>query len=94
MHYVSQEVHLTDATRGLTPAQVVVAGDIERRLLMAECAELEHHADAGNLDAVSVAALRGRGFVYGMHCMHLFTFLKSPAASAVLLTRVFLYFLP
>jgi hypothetical protein len=68
---------LTDATRRLTPAQVVVAGDIERRLLMAECAELERHADAGNLDAVSVTAPRGRGFVYGMHRMHLLPFKKA-----------------
>jgi len=54
VHYVSQEVHLTDETRSLTPAQLVVAGDIERRLLMAQCNELEALADAEKLDAVSV----------------------------------------
>lgn len=52
VHYVSQEVHLTDETRSMTPAQLVVAGDIERRLLMAQCGELEALADAENLDAV------------------------------------------
>jgi len=49
---VSQEVHLTDETRSMTPAQLVVAGDIERRLLMAQCDDLEALADAENLDAV------------------------------------------
>jgi ATP-binding cassette subfamily F protein 3 len=51
VHYVSQEVQLTEATRHLTPAQVVVAGDIERRLLLEECAELEALADEEQLDS-------------------------------------------
>jgi hypothetical protein len=55
VHYVSQEVHLTDETRSLTPAQLVVAGDIERRLLMAQCDELEALADAEKLGAVKMS---------------------------------------
>ena len=52
-----QEVHLTDATRKLTPAQVVVLGDVERRLLMEECADLEARAEAGELDTEATERL-------------------------------------
>ena len=40
VHYVSQEVQLDEETLGWTPTQYVVHADIERRLLLAEAAQL------------------------------------------------------
>jgi ATP-binding cassette subfamily F protein 3 len=51
VHYVSQEVILSEAQRLKTPVEVVVDADIERTLLMEEHAELEVKAAAGELDA-------------------------------------------
>ena len=36
VHYVSQEVVLTEATLKMTPVEVVVNADVERRLLLEE----------------------------------------------------------
>jgi ATP-binding cassette subfamily F protein 3 len=41
IHYVSQEVSLTEADEGALPVDVVLAADVERRILLAELAELE-----------------------------------------------------
>ena len=47
VHYVSQEVQLSDESKEWTPAEVVVHADVERRLLLAEAAELSaEDADA------------------------------------------------
>lgn len=51
VHYVSQDVVLTDATMEQTPVQCVMAADIERRLLMDEAAELEAAANTDTLDS-------------------------------------------
>ena len=51
VHYVSQEVNLTEAQRGKTPVQCVVDADLERSLLLAELGDLEEKADKGDLDA-------------------------------------------
>eukprot|EP00547_Thalassionema_nitzschioides_P004717 CAMPEP_0194220036 /NCGR_PEP_ID=MMETSP0156-20130528/27330_1 /TAXON_ID=33649 /ORGANISM="Thalassionema nitzschioides, Strain L26-B" /LENGTH=753 /DNA_ID=CAMNT_0038949903 /DNA_START=33 /DNA_END=2297 /DNA_ORIENTATION=+ len=51
VHYVSQEVNLTEAQRGKTPVMCVVDADIERTLLQEEVAELEAKAAEGALDA-------------------------------------------
>lgn len=40
VHYVSQEVKMTDESKQWTPVQMVVHADVERRLLLAESAEL------------------------------------------------------
>mmetsp|Transcript_21509 Transcript_21509/g.44843 ORF Transcript_21509/g.44843 Transcript_21509/m.44843 type:complete len:720 (+) Transcript_21509:81-2240(+) len=47
VHYVSQDVQLTDATRNMTPAQVVVEADVERKMLLEEVRELEEKAEMG-----------------------------------------------
>lgn len=44
VHYVSQEVHLSEATQEMRPFECVVAADVERRLLMEELAEFETKA--------------------------------------------------
>jgi len=41
VHYVSQEVQLSDITREQTPLEVVLSADVERTLLMEEMAVLE-----------------------------------------------------
>ena len=41
MHYVTQEVSLTDAQEDAVPAEVVLQADVERRLLIADVAEME-----------------------------------------------------
>ena len=51
VHYVSQEVHVSEATEAMLPGQCVVAADVERRLLLEEEASLEALADSDNLDA-------------------------------------------
>ena len=48
VHYVSQEVHLSDVSRTQTPAQCVVDADVERKLLLQELAAFE--ADDAELD--------------------------------------------
>lgn len=50
VHYVSQEVHLTDSQRNKTPVECVVDADLERTLLLEELQELTQKADAGELD--------------------------------------------
>jgi ATP-binding cassette subfamily F protein 3 len=44
VHYVSQEVKLTEAARMQTPGDFVIAADVERRELLAELAQLEAKA--------------------------------------------------
>jgi ATP-binding cassette subfamily F protein 3 len=51
VHYVTQDVELTDITRELTPVQCVLAADIERDMLVKELAKLEAAATAENLDS-------------------------------------------
>jgi len=51
VHYVSQEVNLTEAQRNKTPVQCVVDADLERTLLLEELQQLTQRADAGDLDA-------------------------------------------
>ena len=55
VHYVSQEVHLSELTRVMTPAQCVLEADVERKMLMAQSAELQKLADAGELDGAGQA---------------------------------------
>jgi ATP-binding cassette subfamily F protein 3 len=50
VHYVSQEVHLSEKTKVMTPAQCVVEADVERRILLEEKATLDALADSGELD--------------------------------------------
>jgi ATP-binding cassette, subfamily F, member 3 len=49
VHYVTQEVVLTEESKEMTPCEHVVAADIERRELMAESYKLEALAETGNL---------------------------------------------
>jgi ABC-type Mn2+/Zn2+ transport system ATPase subunit len=51
VHYVSQEVNLTDAQRVKTPVECVVDADIERSLLLGELAQLEALVATESLDA-------------------------------------------
>ena len=51
VHYVSQEVKLTDDQRTKTPIECVVSADIERALLSEELAQLEAQAEGGTLDS-------------------------------------------
>ena len=51
VHYVSQEVKLTDDQRTKTPIECVVSADIERALLSEELAKLEAQAAGGTLDS-------------------------------------------
>ena len=41
VHYVTQEVSLTDAQEDAVPAEVVLHADVERRILLADVAEME-----------------------------------------------------
>lgn len=50
VHYVSQEVLLTEDQRGKTPVEIVVDADIERNLLSEELIDLEKRASSGDLD--------------------------------------------
>ena len=52
VHYVSQEVNLTQAQREKTPVQCVVDADLERTMLLDESRDLARRADAGELDAM------------------------------------------
>ena len=45
-HSYSQELHLTPEQEGWRPAALVVEADVERRLLLAESAELAAKAEA------------------------------------------------
>ena len=47
VHYVSQDVQLNETTKDMTPAQVVVDADVERKMLMEEVRELEDKAERG-----------------------------------------------
>ena len=51
VHYVSQEVNLTEEQRNKTPVMCVVDADVERTLLKEEIAELEVMAGEGTLGA-------------------------------------------
>ena len=64
VHYVSQEVNISDEASEWTPVQFVVHADVERRMLLAEKAELEAQDAAaengdggGGGDAASAARL-------------------------------------
>ena len=46
VHYVSQELHLSEEQEEWRPAALVVEADVERRLLLAESAELAAKAEA------------------------------------------------
>lgn len=50
VHYVTQDVHLTDETAAMTPVQCVVDADIERKLLLEEASALESSAAKDALD--------------------------------------------
>ena len=50
VHYVSQEVNLTESQRGKTPVECVVDADLERRLLLEELAILEKLLNAPPAD--------------------------------------------
>mmetsp|Transcript_49431 Transcript_49431/g.119907 ORF Transcript_49431/g.119907 Transcript_49431/m.119907 type:complete len:770 (-) Transcript_49431:3028-5337(-) len=54
VHYVSQEVNLTESQRGKTPVECVVEADLERSLLLEELAILEKllHTPPADFDAV------------------------------------------
>ena len=58
VHYVSQEVSLTEASREMTPLAHVLAGDVERRELLAEAAALEEAA--GSADQERLGAVLER----------------------------------
>ena len=57
VHYVSQEVHVSEETEEMLPGQCVVAADVERRLLLEESADLEARADRDELDAEGAGRL-------------------------------------
>lgn len=50
VHYVSQEVELTDVTREQTPVDCVLAADVERRVLLAELEELDAAVAGDTMD--------------------------------------------
>jgi ATP-binding cassette, subfamily F, member 3 len=50
VHYVSQEVNLTETLGRQRPVECVVAADVERSLLLDELATIEEQASAGSLD--------------------------------------------
>eukprot|EP00977_Amphora_coffeiformis_P000827 scaffold178_cov163-Amphora_coffeaeformis.AAC.1 len=50
VHYVSQEVNLTEAQRNKTPVECVVDADLERALLLQELQRFEEKAARGELD--------------------------------------------
>jgi ATP-binding cassette, subfamily F, member 3 len=50
VHYVSQEVNLTETLSRQRPVECVVAADVERSLLLDELAVIEEQASAGSLD--------------------------------------------
>jgi ATP-binding cassette, subfamily F, member 3 len=50
VHYVSQEVNLTETLGRQRPVECVVAADVERSLLLDELAAIEEQASAGSLD--------------------------------------------
>jgi ATP-binding cassette, subfamily F, member 3 len=52
VHYVSQDVQLTDELRDMTPVECVLHADLERRLLMEEADDLQLLAEAGTLDEI------------------------------------------
>ncbi len=47
VHYVSQEVQIDEETMGWTPVEFVVHADVERRLLLAELAQLQEDGGGG-----------------------------------------------
>jgi ATP-binding cassette subfamily F protein 3 len=51
VHYVSQDVHVTESNRNMNAVDCVVAADVERRLLLQEAAELEVLSGGAGLDA-------------------------------------------
>lgn len=51
VHYVTQDVELSDVTREMTPVQCVLAADIERHILTNELDLLERAAAAEKLDS-------------------------------------------
>ena len=61
VHYVSQEVSLTEETLAMTPVDVVVHADVERRLLLEERDELIAKEAAG--EAIDGERLQGPGGV-------------------------------
>jgi ATP-binding cassette, subfamily F, member 3 len=50
VHYVTQDVHLTEKMKQMTPVEIVVEADIELRLLLEESNKLDMLADKGELD--------------------------------------------
>jgi ATP-binding cassette subfamily F protein 3 len=50
VHYVTQEVSLTAAQEEARPAALVLEADVERRLLLAEAADLAAKAEASDYD--------------------------------------------
>eukprot|EP00966_Prymnesium_polylepis_P087874 2033078-Prymnesium_polylepis.1 len=59
VHYVSQEVSLTEASLKMTPIDVVVNADVERRLLLEEHDALIAAEAAG--EAIDGERLQGAG---------------------------------
>mmetsp|Transcript_28411 Transcript_28411/g.36747 ORF Transcript_28411/g.36747 Transcript_28411/m.36747 type:complete len:806 (-) Transcript_28411:246-2663(-) len=52
VHYVTQDVHLTQSMSKMTPVEIVVLADIELRLLLSESKELDELAEKGELDEI------------------------------------------
>ena len=67
VHYVSQDVKMGEGQATMTPAEVVVASDVERRLLLADFARLQQASGSGEVDddeaalAVTVERLESIG---------------------------------
>ena len=53
VHYVSQEVELSEKKKEMTAVEIVISADIERRLLLEEVAELEASLQQSEHDATS-----------------------------------------
>ena len=64
VHYVHQELQLSEESAGWTPGQFVVHADVERRILLAESAELSALADgpdgADGVQAQRLAEVQAR----------------------------------
>jgi hypothetical protein len=50
VHYVSQDVKLTEKSQDLTPIEIVLAADLERTLLLQELKQLEIMTQNDTLD--------------------------------------------
>ena len=68
VHYVSQEVQLDEEKEAWTPVQFVVHADIERRMLLAEQAELSAEGAEGSAESgIRLAEVQVRLYVLPSH---------------------------